>query len=1121
VIVKGKRKAEAYLGKRLSDPKYTGKKYFVLSETGERLFGAYDKMTGAKKRLGQVEFFKRRSNPSSQIESDYRSLIAGEMSLDDFTDRHDVKAVPKHASKGPYWGYDCGSHANQTLDKKYGGRGTWEYGKEGISWKEAKAGDYITWNPDSTLQLHQGLIIDPNTHLVESCWGVDGYVFQHDADNSPYGTNYRLDRIQARNPKRRASKKKVAKRRRNPEANEVSYDVTIEGRTVTAQAFVHGEPIGEVTLRMPLGMPKPCESDIRELQSQGHHGIVWIAVDARLQPGYRGKGIGKELYRRAFQDLADMKGKPIIGGPYSCYYPDTGTSDLASRVWKSLGRRRPSVGDMVVFEPGGASRPNPKRQARAGGGLAGRHLDQLAGGLADEFQPSDFDPKALAKGTKVEMEHTDDPRIAREIAMDHLTEHPDYYEALEKMESELEANPRKVLYIKPNKAAVKAAKRGLEAREKAPKSKKGGLDAMQAKAEGVGSGVLRARDIVAGKRVNAYQVKAFFDRHRGNYLKAKDKRLKPEESRAIQAWLIWGGDPLYKQATAAVEKDRKAKRKNPPPFLNPKGFSDRKHKWDEVLINKGGKRRTRKQILDYYLKNENKIWPYLKGQTVLVIFGRGRNDFVLRRKGPDGKYIKLTKLKGIDDPNSFEYWIYRRVIEFHPVITTKTSGLIWIDVDPYKKAQPKSMAKMQRQIRKAIPLMKRLLKDEFGVKRAYVWRSGKKDGGWHIEGDLPRKMNVDKMRIKLREALNKYFADDPSFTTSIAKRSQIRLDTTLTKTMGSLRAPYSYTVDGAQKLPVSVPGIAPALKPKKRRKAKRNPGTPGYYKGLASTYRDALVIGLETQVFNVSKRTMRALVKHGLAEVDQEFSDSANMELTPSGRIAARTIAENRYHGVERGDISPSLVAKMGWSQPDANPRKAKRNPELTLAEYEELKRRVTQGKKGLHVALDYDPIGVGGNRMVYKIEMEGREPFAFKADMGPKEVATQTKMEVDCMFDLNNPVAPEIYDHDDKNYRWLEMELLDPMEQDAESRSRFKRITGISWEDFEFAFEDIHEDVSPALRASIRKELVKSEKSSAFLDSVLDLVENCALSPYELSVIENWGSTQDGKRLKLLDLGG
>ena len=53
--------------------------------------------------------------------------------------------------------------------------------------------------------------------------------------------------------------------------------------------------------------------------------------------------------------------------------------------------------------------------------------DMIHGGLADEKKPSDFSKEQLAKGIKVEMEHTDDPLIAIEIAMDHLTEDPEYY----------------------------------------------------------------------------------------------------------------------------------------------------------------------------------------------------------------------------------------------------------------------------------------------------------------------------------------------------------------------------------------------------------------------------------------------------------------------------------------------------------------------------------------------------------------------------------------------------------------------------------------------------------------------------------------------------------------------
>ena len=60
--------------------------------------------------------------------------------------------------------------------------------------------------------------------------------------------------------------------------------------------------------------------------------------------------------------------------------------------------------------------------------------DKIPGGLGDKKKPSDFDPKQIEKGVKVEMEHTDDKSLAREIAMDHLTEDPKYYDKLETIE---------------------------------------------------------------------------------------------------------------------------------------------------------------------------------------------------------------------------------------------------------------------------------------------------------------------------------------------------------------------------------------------------------------------------------------------------------------------------------------------------------------------------------------------------------------------------------------------------------------------------------------------------------------------------------------------------------------
>lgn len=59
-------------------------------------------------------------------------------------------------------------------------------------------------------------------------------------------------------------------------------------------------------------------------------------------------------------------------------------------------------------------------------------------GLADKenVTTKEVDPGQLAMGIKVEMEHTKDKTVAKQIAMDHLTEIPDYYTRLEKMEDE-------------------------------------------------------------------------------------------------------------------------------------------------------------------------------------------------------------------------------------------------------------------------------------------------------------------------------------------------------------------------------------------------------------------------------------------------------------------------------------------------------------------------------------------------------------------------------------------------------------------------------------------------------------------------------------------------------------
>lgn len=70
-------------------------------------------------------------------------------------------------------------------------------------------------------------------------------------------------------------------------------------------------------------------------------------------------------------------------------------------------------------------------------------MERLPGGYAAKlgWPPEQYDQEQLAVGVQVELEHVDDPRIALEIAADHLAEQvlqgrpQDYYTRLAQMES--------------------------------------------------------------------------------------------------------------------------------------------------------------------------------------------------------------------------------------------------------------------------------------------------------------------------------------------------------------------------------------------------------------------------------------------------------------------------------------------------------------------------------------------------------------------------------------------------------------------------------------------------------------------------------------------------------------
>lgn len=101
--------------------------------------------------------------------------------------------------------------------------------------------------------------------------------------------------------------------------------------------------------------------------------------------------------------------------------------------------------------------------------------DQIKGGLSDKLTLMDIVNKhfpdsvskenikdildQLKMGIDVEMEHTDDPEVAFEIAMDHLSEMPDYYSKLSTIEERFKSRKQaKYFYSQAGKGGKKGKK---------------------------------------------------------------------------------------------------------------------------------------------------------------------------------------------------------------------------------------------------------------------------------------------------------------------------------------------------------------------------------------------------------------------------------------------------------------------------------------------------------------------------------------------------------------------------------------------------------------------------------------------------------------------------------------
>lgn len=116
----------------------------------------------------------------------------------------------------------------------------------------------------------------------------------------------------------------------------------------------------------------------------------------------------------------------------------------------------------------------------------------------------------------------------------------------------------------PPESVANAAAKGLEYRQKASPSNKGGLTPSQAAQEGIGSGVQRAVNLKNRTKMSPEVISkmvGFFARHEKNKGVKPENKGTPWNDKGHVAWLLWGGDP-GKAWSAKVKKQMETADKN-------------------------------------------------------------------------------------------------------------------------------------------------------------------------------------------------------------------------------------------------------------------------------------------------------------------------------------------------------------------------------------------------------------------------------------------------------------------------------------------------------------------------------------------------------------------------------
>jgi hypothetical protein len=169
-----------------------------------------------------------------------------------------------------------------------------------------------------------------------------------------------------------------------------------------------------------------------------------------------------EEYKRKIKNVAmyiyvDYVSKANIGaGMNENDYPEQLGKEFSPDASDYPGKKKKHKTKKIKIKEDEEEKPEAEPETDDGMSLEpeGDEIEQIAqnkeevgelipGGKGEGKSPLEFDPEQIKLGMKVEMEHTEDPMIALEISLDHLTEDPEYYTVKDTPEASAQAGASK------------------------------------------------------------------------------------------------------------------------------------------------------------------------------------------------------------------------------------------------------------------------------------------------------------------------------------------------------------------------------------------------------------------------------------------------------------------------------------------------------------------------------------------------------------------------------------------------------------------------------------------------------------------------------------------------------